>query len=274
MTQHPADDTAPDRNIRFHHRALFLSDLHLGAHGCRADRLLAFLRENSADRLYLVGDILDVWHPLRPRWSPLHDSILDLIRRRMATGMDLVLLAGNHDTALLDVPSPFPGADARESVVHRTARGRSFLVVHGDVCDARILRHHLATRIGSRLDGTLRGLNDALKRLRRDLPPDHRSLIERLLSAVNTALAWGAAHERRLVALAQAQGHDGVICGHFHKPALHDRHGLTYVNCGDWVDSLTAIAEDGDGHLRLLSVPAFAAQPALEERLSELEPVL
>ena len=274
MTQHLAEHTTTDRQIRFHHRTLFLSDLHLGAHGCRADRLLDFLQEHSADRLYLVGDILDVWHPLRPRWSVLHDSILTLIRSRMAAGMEVVLLAGNHDTELLSAPSPFPGAVAVERAVHRTARGKSFLVVHGDVCDARILRHHLATRIGSRLDGTLRALNAGLKRLRRDLPPDHRSAIERLLSAVNACLAWGAAHERRLVALAQAQGHDGVICGHFHKPALHDRDGVTYVNCGDWVDSLTAIAEDRDGHLRLLSVPAFVAKPVPEERLSELEPVL
>lgn len=274
MTQYPAEDVMSDRNIRYHHRALFLSDLHLGAHGCRADRLLSFLQQNSADRLYLVGDILDVWHPLRPRWSPLHDRVLDLIRRRMAKGMEVVLLAGNHDEALMTTASPFPGAEALRSTVHRTARGGSFLVLHGDACDARILRHHLATRIGSRLDGTLRGLNAALKRLRRDLPPDHRSVIERLLSAVNACLAWGARHERRLVALARAQGHDGVICGHFHKPALHDRDGLTYANCGDWVDSLTAIAEDREGHLRLLAVPAFISQPVPEDDLAELEPVL
>ncbi|QYZ69774.1 UDP-2,3-diacylglucosamine diphosphatase [Neotabrizicola shimadae] len=274
MTQHPADDTTSLPNIRYHHRTLFLSDLHLGAHGCRADRLLDFLRQNSADRLYLVGDILDVWHPLRPRWSALHDSIIDLIRERMAQGMELVLLAGNHDAALKETVSPFAGAVALDTAVHRTARGRSFLVLHGDACDARILRHHLATRIGTRLDGSLRGIDAALRRLRRNLPADHRSLIERLLSAVNACLAWGAAHERRLIALAQAQGHDGVICGHFHKPALHDRDGLTYVNCGDWVDSLTAIAEDVEGHLRLVSVPAFAPLPAPQEGLNELEPVL
>lgn len=274
MTQHPAGPAPRDRNIRYHHRTLFLSDLHLGAHGCRADRLLSFLRDHSADRLYLVGDVMDVWHPLRPRWSPLHDSIVALIRERMAQGMELVLLAGNHDAPLLGACSPFGGAVAASSAVHRTARGKGFLVIHGDACDARILRHHFATRIGSRLDGGLRRLDEALRRLRRDLPPDHRSLIERLMSAVNACLAWGSAHERKLVALARAAGHEGVICGHFHKPALHEREGLTYANCGDWMDSLTAIAEDAQGHLRLVSAPAPLPVATPDEDLTELEPVL
>jgi UDP-2,3-diacylglucosamine pyrophosphatase LpxH len=38
------------------YRTLWLSDIHLGTRSSRADELLHFLEETSADRIYLVGD--------------------------------------------------------------------------------------------------------------------------------------------------------------------------------------------------------------------------
>lgn len=252
----------PIRPPTRHHRALFLSDLHLGGPGCKADRILCFLRANSADRLYLAGDILDLWHTRRPQWGADQDAVLGLIRQRAAQGTKVVFLAGNHDVALLrsDIAALL-GFPVQAQAIHRTAGGKSFLVLHGDICDLRPLRSHLATRIGCHIDGALRGLDRALRQLRRDLPPDHRSLIERLLAGVNAAVAHGSAHERRLVALARASGQDGVICGHFHKPALTSHDGLIYANCGDWVDSMTALAEDAEGRLRLIG---WAGQPVAD----------
>ena len=82
-----------------------------------------------------------------------------------------------------------------------------------------------------------------------EIPPQ---FIQALLSWVNSALSFGHGHERRLVSLARARGHDGVICGHFHLAGLHHNHGLLYANCGDWVDSFTAIAEDHMGRLSVI----------------------
>ena len=45
---------------------------------------------------------------------------------------------------------------------------------------------------------------------------------------------------------------DGVICGHIHVAAIRDVHGICYVNCGDWVDSCTAIVEHAGGRLELV----------------------
>ena len=50
-------DEAPERRFR----TLFISDVHLGARGSQADRLLDFLRTHDADTIYLVGDIVDGW---------------------------------------------------------------------------------------------------------------------------------------------------------------------------------------------------------------------
>ncbi len=51
-----------------HYRAIFISDIHLGTPGCQADALLSFLKANSSDYLYLVGDIVDGWQ-LRRKWD-------------------------------------------------------------------------------------------------------------------------------------------------------------------------------------------------------------
>jgi hypothetical protein len=48
------------------------------------------------------------------------------------------------------------------------------------------------------------------------------------------------------------RGLDGVICGHIHCAAIRPVDGVVYVNCGDWVDSCTAIVEHHDGRLELV----------------------
>ncbi len=250
-----------------HHRALFLSDLHLGTLGCRADLALSFLEQNSADTIYLVGDIFDLWDPLVIRWGAEHDRILTLLRARAGAGTELFFLTGNHDKPVASGLHRDPRTDLpavpQAAVTHAAADGRRYLVLHGDICDARFLRFHLLTRIGSRLDSLLRLLDGGLRRLRFRFGPDGRGPVELALSAVNDLLYRGRQHERRLVALARSGGHDGVICGHFHIAALHADFGLIYANCGDWVDSFSAIAEAADGSLRLLSLsPAEATQSA------------
>ncbi|MBN2629993.1 MAG: UDP-2,3-diacylglucosamine diphosphatase [Rhodobacteraceae bacterium] len=236
-----------------HHRTLFLSDLHLGALGCRSDLILAFLAENRADTYVLVGDILDLWQPMLPHWTARDQAVVDHLAARQADGARLIYLRGNHDPAPETAPEKYrvPVTPCDE-IIHETASGRRFLVLHGDSCDVRAVRAHMMTRLGSRIDHMLRVLDRNLWRLRRQSRPEARSTIEALLSSVNTLLHLRRGHERRLIALARAKNLDGVICGHFHIADLHDDHGLIYANCGDWVDSFTALGETADGHLQML----------------------
>ena len=43
------------------YRTIWISDLHLGTPGCKAEVLLDFLSEVSSETIYLVGDIIDGW---------------------------------------------------------------------------------------------------------------------------------------------------------------------------------------------------------------------
>ena len=83
------------------YRAVFISDLHLGSRGCKADCLLDFLHHVESEYLYLVGDIVDGWR-LRKRWfwPDQHDQILQRLLARAAHGTKVVYLPGNHDEAL------------------------------------------------------------------------------------------------------------------------------------------------------------------------------
>ena len=61
------------------------------------------------------------------------------------------------------------------------------------------------------------------------------------------------------MAEARAGGFDGVVCGHIHKAEQRMIGTLEYLNCGDWVESCTALVEHEDGRIELLDGLAFLA---------------
>ncbi len=243
-------------------RTLFLSDLHLGALGAQSHRVLAFLQQNPAETYVLVGDVLDLWRPKLPHWSDADQAVIDHLNHRQAEGAQIVYLRGNHD------PDPAHAPEGRRPLVpavdryaHQAADGRRFLVIHGHQFDSTLLCGPALTRLGSRLDHGLRRFDRALQRVTRARRDAARSPIEALLARLNTLMHADRKHERKLVDLARAEGFDGVICGHFHLADLHAEHGLVYANCGDWVDSLSAVIETFSGSLRLVGGSDTAPAP-------------
>jgi UDP-2,3-diacylglucosamine pyrophosphatase LpxH len=52
---------------------------------------------------------------------------------------------------------------------------------------------------------------------------------------------------------AQKRQVDGIICGHIHHADLTEMEfNKIYANCGDWVESCTALVEDFQGNLELI----------------------
>lgn len=248
MTSHPASGTSRDL------RTLFLSDLHLGARAAKPRAVLDFLNAYEAETVYLIGDILDLWHGGALYWSATHQAVVDELTRRAASGVRVVYLAGNHDAVLREpgrarLPQSW---ELREALTHRAADGRRYLVLHGDQADGRLLRFHVMTRIGSRADAVVRGLDEWLGGIpwpgRSGKNPQLRSFATRF----SEKFVMAERFEDRLVGLARAADTDGVICGHSHKPMMRDIGGLLYANCGDWVDSFTALTETHDGRIRLV----------------------
>jgi UDP-2,3-diacylglucosamine pyrophosphatase LpxH len=251
-----------DRPIR-HYRTLFLSDFHLGTRGCRADRLLDFLRWHDADTIYLVGDIVDGWR-LRKAWywPQSHSDVVQKLLRKARKGTRIVYVPGNHDEFLRDFTGlRFGGIELVDRAVHRTADGTQLLVLHGDEFDAVVRNAPWLSHLG---DGVYRGaimLNIGFNNLRRKLGLTYWSLSDWAKQNVKNAVKIISDFETALVHEARLEKVDGVICGHIHKAADHTDYGIRYLNTGDWVESCTALAEHHDGTFEILH---WAAQPTID----------
>jgi UDP-2,3-diacylglucosamine pyrophosphatase LpxH len=70
---------------------------------------------------------------------------------------------------------------------------------------------------------------------------------------VKNAVNYIGAFERTLAAEARRCDTEGVICGHIHFATMRDEHGIRYINCGDWVESCTAVVEHEDGRFEIIN---------------------
>ncbi len=236
-------------------RSIFLSDIHLGTRACQADRLLDFLREHNAENFFLIGDIIDFWAMSRSvHWSAAQNTVIQKILRRARHGEKVVFVPGNHDEALRDyVGIAFGDIQVEAEYVHETADGKRYLLIHGDEFDQVTRYHKWVAVLGDMAYNTLVRINGALSWIRRHIGrPGYWSLAGYAKRKVKTALQFIFDFERAVIHNIRDRGLDGVICGHIHWAAIKDVDGLTYVNCGDWVDSCTAIVEHMDGRLELV----------------------
>ncbi len=233
-------------------RAIFVSDIHLGARGSQAEAFLDFLRHYDAGIIYLVGDIIDFWSvKRRPLWLQSHNDVLQKILRKARKGTRIIFIPGNHDEAVRGYCGMTFGAiEIHHDVVHETADGRRFLVMHGDEFDVVVRYARWLALLGDRSYEFALLCNRPLNVIRRWLGLGYWSLAAYLKLRVKSAVNAAGEFENAIVAEAKRRDVEGVICGHIHHMADRMIDGIRYVNCGDWVESCTAIAEDFDGQLR------------------------
>ena len=73
------------------YRTIWISDIHLGTKGCKADKLLNFLKTTESENLYLVGDIIDGWRLKRSwYWPQTHNDVVQKILRKARKGTQAV----------------------------------------------------------------------------------------------------------------------------------------------------------------------------------------
>ena len=236
-------------------RSIFLSDIHLGTRACQAEQLLDFLREHPAERVYLVGDIIDFWSMSRGIvWTPAQNTVVQKVLRRARHGERVFLIPGNHDEALREyVDTAFGDIEVVREMVHVAADGRRYLVTHGDEFDQVTRYHRWVAVLGDIAYNLLVRINGLLSWWRRRLGiPGYWSLAGYAKRKVKTAVNFIFDFEDSVVHAARERQLDGVICGHIHWAAIRDIGGTSYINCGDWVDSCTAIVEHTDGRMELV----------------------
>jgi UDP-2,3-diacylglucosamine pyrophosphatase LpxH len=238
-----------------HFRTLFISDVHLGTRGSQADRLLDFLRLHDADTIYLVGDIFDGWQ-LRANWywPQAHNDLVQKLLRKARKGARIVYIPGNHDELLRDYyGTHFGGIEVMENAIHESADGRRYLVIHGDLFDVVIRHARWLAKLGDKAYDTAIAVNTVFNQLRRRFGFGYWSLSQWAKQKVKTAVSYMGEFEEVLAEEARRHGADGVICGHIHNAMIRDIGDVRYINCGDWVESCTAVAEHPDGRFEIIA---------------------
>ncbi len=260
-------------------RAVFISDLHLGTKGAKADAVLRFLQHlGPVERLYLVGDIVDGWQ-LRKRWywPENHEAVLAEIRARQAAGTSIIYLPGNHDDFLRrylnegkQPTNQMVDALMVDDCIHQAADGRQFLVLHGDQFDVIVKYAKWLAHLGDRAYVFLLWFNRWFERGRRQLGASARwSLSAYLKGKVKSAVEYLSRYRTALRQIARDRGVDGIICGHIHRAEIRDMGGVLYCNDGDWVESCTALVERPNGQFELIhwqDVLDHAHKPAPSKR--------
>ena len=241
-------------------RTLFLSDVHLGFRHARVRELNEFLHGVDAERIVLVGDIVDASSLARRAfWTAEHTEVVRTLLARQRAGSRLIYIPGNHDASLAVLAQMLQGQfEVHREWVHRTARGERLLVLHGDQFDGALPCPGWLTRLGDALHGANVMMSHRVNNLRRVFGRPYWPIAERVKLSIGASLRYIEQFERLAAHHARAQGYDGVVCGHIHRANLCHIEGTLYGNTGDWVESCTALAESECGELSLLRWPGTA----------------
>jgi UDP-2,3-diacylglucosamine pyrophosphatase LpxH len=252
---------------------LFISDVHLGTKACQADRLLDFLRHNDAAVIYLVGDIVDGWQLQSSwYWPQTHNDVVQKLLRKARKGSRIIYVPGNHDEFLRGYyGTHFGGIDVTENAIHEGADGRRYLVVHGDHFDLVVTQARWLALLGDKAYTAAIKLNTLFNLFRRLLGFPYWSLSKWAKLKVKNAVNYIGEFEKTLAAEARRHSADGVICGHIHHAVMHDDFGVRYLNCGDWVESCTAVAEHFDGCFEIINWSAPAVTMKAPGRAAEAQ---
>jgi UDP-2,3-diacylglucosamine pyrophosphatase LpxH len=243
------------------YRTIWLSDIHLGTRGCQADMLLDFLAHTKSETLYLVGDIFDGWE-LKKKWfwPKSHQAIIHHFLGLSRSGTQVVYIPGNHDEIARDyLDKTFSGIPVTNQLIHTTAKGQRFLVMHGDQFDAVMGCAKWLAKLGSMAYGVALVINWIFNRMRRLLGFPYWSLSAFLKQKVKGAVKHINDYEHFLVQEARRNQCVGIVCGHIHRAEIRSIEDILYCNDGDWVESCTALVEHHDGRMEIIDWPKMRA---------------
>jgi UDP-2,3-diacylglucosamine pyrophosphatase LpxH len=240
--------------VKTHYKTIVISDVHLGTKGSKAKEVARFLKQFTCENLILNGDIIDGWQLKKSgSWKRKHTRFFNRILKMIEqTNTKVYYLRGNHDDFLDQIlPLQIGNLSIQTDMIYES-NGKKYFVTHGDIFDSITTNLRWIAYVGDMGYTFLLWLNRILNhyRYRRGLP--YFSLSQYVKNKVKSAVAYVDQYEEELAKMARSKNCDGIICGHIHKAENRTINGIEYLNSGDWVETLSALAEDHDGNWQLI----------------------
>lgn len=237
------------------YKTVIISDVHLGSEGSKAKEATLFLKSVSCETLILNGDIIDSWQLRKgSSWKKKHTAFFRIILKMIENQhTKVVYLRGNHDD-FLDQIIPFSLGKSftiQRDYILKSGK-KNFLIIHGDIFDSVTSHMKWLAYMGDVGYTFLLTINKLYNQYRTWRGLDYYSFSQRIKQKVKLAVNYISDFEEKLAELAKANHCEGIICGHIHKPDIRQIGDITYMNSGDWVESLTALVEDHRGNWELL----------------------
>ncbi len=240
------------------YKTIVISDLHMGSKWSAVDEVCDFLHNNSCQKLILCGDIIDGWAIMRGRkanvWGRKESNFVKLILD-LSLDTDVIYLRGNHDD-FLDriIPTSIFNIDIKREYIY-TSFGKRYLVTHGDRFDSVTTHTGWLSKMGDVAYSMMLWLNKYYNRYRFKKGLSYRSIAASAKDFTKRVVSRMSKHDRRIVLAAKENWCSGVICGHIHRPEIKTIEDITYLNSGDWLESLSALTEDWNGDWSLYRDP-------------------
>ncbi len=225
-----------------------ISDVHLGTSGCKAEQLFRYLKTVQPKKLILNGDIIDGWQFKKSYFPKYHTLVLKQILSIMAKGAKVYYVTGNHDELMRKFAGFKLGNFSVVNKVILRLNGKKAWVFHGDVFDVVMKHSKWLARLGSIGYDLLLWLNRTVNWFLGLVGREPYSFSKRIKASVKGAVTFINHFEETAARIAAENSYDYVVCGHIHAPEIRDfefeEGRVTYLNSGDWVESLTGLEYD------------------------------
>ena len=240
--------------MKTNYKTIIVSDVHLGTKGSKSKEIARFLKQFHCDNLILNGDIIDGWQLKKSgSWKRKHTRFFNRVLKMMESqSTNVYYLRGNHDDFLDQILPLQIGRLQILADMTYESKGKTYFITHGDVFDSITTNLRWIAYLGDVGYTFLLWLNRVVNyyRYKKGLP--YFSLSQFVKGKVKQAVSYVDDYETELAKMAKAKGCDGIICGHIHKAENRMIDGIHYLNSGDWVETMSALAEDHEGNWELI----------------------
>jgi UDP-2,3-diacylglucosamine pyrophosphatase LpxH len=237
-------------------RTLFISDIHLGNPNSQAEKLLKVLKDYEFDKLYIIGDFIDMTYMKRKfYWNQNHSTVIQKILRLSRKNVEVIYIVGNHDfyvrSVLEDGNINFGDIIICDEYIHTTIKGEIIYLTHGDCFDGFVRISPWLYWLGDVSYELSIFINKIYNWFRKLFKLEYWSFSAYMKTRVKSAISFLTQYKKISQSVVEEKGCDSIMIGHTHSPELIDG---KYYNTGDFCESCSYIIEESDGNIKLLFV--------------------